>query len=639
MRNIKIAQKLGLSFLFISIFPLVIVAILAYNNAKAAMTEQVIAGLLATSESAAHQIENYFLERKRDVTTLSMDPTLIDAAEKLNQAFLNGGLDTLNYRAMDQQVRPFLTYFRDTTGFHDLFLISPAGDAFFSVNQGEDLGSNYKTGRYKDSELAHVFDRANTLLETEISDFGYYQATNEPAAFVAAPIIKQGEVVGVVALQMSNQEVYRLVQDYTGLRQTGEIVIGSRVREKATFITPVRHDPHAAFRRQIAMGSDTDKPLQKAVQAKRGAGIAIDYRGQEVLAAWRYLPTPRWGIVVKMDTAEAFASIDRLRNLSAAIAGTVLLVVVFAAGFISKSISDPIVKLKQITEAFTRGDLRQRVKSVSSDEVGELAGSFNTMADRIDKNTSELLFANAELKTIQGDLERRVRERTAELESTNQHLEAFTYSVAHDLRSPLRGIDGLSKILIEDYATVLDAKGADYLNRVRKAAKKMDQIITALLSLTKITRTALCYHPVSLSSLASELAEELRKEYSGRAVEVIIAKELYAECDPDLLRVLLANLLDNAFKFSSKVAQARIEFGLRHEADQAIFLSPTTAWGFPWNTVKKSLPLSKGCTSKPIFPEQGLVWQPCNGLCIVMGAKYGQRHKRMAGQRFFGPCL
>jgi len=229
----KIVTKLVVSFLLIALVPMAIVSSLAYFSAKQQLTERVTKGLLAAAESKAYQIEGYFLARKRDVTTLSHTPTVMDAMERFNKVFEMRGsgfarpsvgrggieskasrsphqsewLDSLEYGEVDRQVRPFLTYYQESAGFSDLFLISPKGDAVFSINKGEDLGSNYKAGAYKDSELAKVFDHASTLLETEVSDFGYYPATNESAAFIASPIIKGGAVIGVVALQMSNKEV------------------------------------------------------------------------------------------------------------------------------------------------------------------------------------------------------------------------------------------------------------------------------------------------------------------------------------------------------------------------------------------------------------------------------------------------
>src|SRR5205814_3160826 len=138
------------------------------------------------------------------------------AIEKFQTAFKKG-LDSPEYNALDKQLRPFLNFYVEQWGYYDLFLVSPEGDAIFSVKRGEDLGSNYYRGIYRDTELAKVFDRAKTLMETEISDFTYYPATNEPAAFIAAPIFRDGQVRGIVVLQISNAEIYRVVNDYSGL--------------------------------------------------------------------------------------------------------------------------------------------------------------------------------------------------------------------------------------------------------------------------------------------------------------------------------------------------------------------------------------------------------------------------------------
>jgi PAS domain S-box-containing protein len=272
----------------------------------------------------------------------------------------------------------------------DLFLIATDGGAVFSVNQGEDMGSNYKTGPYRNSSLAKVFDRANTLLETDISDFAYYQATNEPAAFVAAPVLKEGVVLGVVAFQLNNQKVYDLVQDYTGLGQSGETVIASRMGDQVVFLTPTRSDPYAAFRRRLPIGSELALPMQKAVQATKGNGTATDYRGVQVLAVWRYLPSSRWGMVVKMDTDEAFRPIRNLKNRCLAIGVLVLVIVTLAALVVAGTLSRPITSLKLSAKSLASGDLTARAEVSTNDEIGELAAEFNTMAQQIDLSTREL---------------------------------------------------------------------------------------------------------------------------------------------------------------------------------------------------------------------------------------------------------
>ena len=635
----KIVTKLVVSFLLIALVPMAIVSSLAYFSAKQQLTERVTKGLLAAAESKAYQIEGYFLARKRDVTTLSHTPTVMDAMERFNKVFEMRGsgfarpsvgrggieskasrsphqsewLDSLEYGEVDRQVRPFLTYYQESAGFSDLFLISPKGDAVFSINKGEDLGSNYKAGAYKDSELAKVFDHASTLLETEVSDFGYYPATNESAAFIASPIIKGGAVIGVVALQMSNKEVYQLVSEYVGLGQTGETVIGSAIPKKVFFVTPVRHDPHAAFRRAVTYGSAFDMPLQDAAQAKKGDGIAVDYRGKQVLAAWRYLPSPRWGMVVKIDADEAFAPIHDLKNLSLIIGLIAAMLVVLIAPIFSKSFSDPIVKLTRATGLIAAGDLAHRANVISTDEIGELAVSFNTMALRVEERTLKLSDAHEALWQSHERLEEHVAERTADLVATNRELESFSYSVAHDLRSPLRGIDGFSKLLLEKYETQLDIQGADFLRRVRDGVQRMGQIIDNLLSLSKITRVLLQQDNVDLSRLARERVQvqELRETEHAHRVEVIVKDGLFAQGDPGLLSVMLTNLLGNAFKFSSRVPHPVIEFGALREKDRTVFFISDNGAGFNMEHREQLFAPFGRLHSQSDFPGTGI------GLAIV----------------------
>lgn len=168
-------------------------------------------------------------------------------------------------------------------------------------------------------------------------------------------------------------------------------------------------------------------------------------------------------------------------------------------------------------------------------------------------------------------LEERVRVRTAELEATNRELEAFSYSVSHDLRAPLRTIDGFSLALEEDYTDAVDATGRDYIHRVRTGVQRMGQLIDALLQLSRITRGDITREPVDMSTMASSVAVNLREEYPGRDLNISIESGLQVEADPKLLRIALENLLGNAAKFTSKLDRPEIHFGLDKEK-QAYFV-------------------------------------------------------------------
>jgi PAS domain S-box-containing protein len=173
---------------------------------------------------------------------------------------------------------------------------------------------------------------------------------------------------------------------------------------------------------------------------------------------------------------------------------------------------------------------------------------------------------------MNAELERRVHERTAQLESVNRELESFAHSVSHDLRAPLRSMRGFSSIVLEEYKDVLDSVGVDYLTRIKDSAQWMDQLINDLLELSRVTRANFNDQKVDLSALVRTIETELEAQYSERQVNWIIQEGVEVYGDDHLLHIALLNLLDNALKFTSRRTDAQIEFG-------AIFQNgETTYW-------------------------------------------------------------
>ena len=180
---------------------------------------------------------------------------------------------------------------------------------------------------------------------------------------------------------------------------------------------------------------------------------------------------------------------------------------------------------------------------------------------------------DTELQTYHNHLEELVQQRTTELAAMNRELEAFCYSVSHDLRAPLRSIDGFSQMILEDYAERLEPEGRENLQRVRAASQRMAHLIDDLLELSRLTRSELRREPVDLSALVRLIANDLQQSQPDRRVTFDIADALVANGDPQLLRVLLENLLGNAWKFTTKHPDACITFGaLRHKNAEVYYV-------------------------------------------------------------------
>lgn len=185
-----------------------------------------------------------------------------------------------------------------------------------------------------------------------------------------------------------------------------------------------------------------------------------------------------------------------------------------------------------------------------------------------------------EVRRLNTSLEQRVAERTAELVAANRELEAFSYSVSHDLRSPLRNIDGFSQALLEDYGEQLDSAGQDYLRRIRTSIRRMGQLIDALLQLSRVTRSQLERQRVDLSSLVRSVVSELERLAPDRQVTVDIQNGVSVTGDSRLLRIAMENLIHNAWKFTTHQAEPQISFGVTTQDGQSIYFVRDNGAGF-----------------------------------------------------------
>jgi signal transduction histidine kinase len=336
------------------------------------------------------------------------------------------------------------------------------------------------------------------------------------------------------------------------------------------YLTPLRHRANAELSFRLPIYPLRSLPAALAAEGVEGVVEGEDYRHVRVLAAVCDVPGTPWFMVAKGDLEEVYAPYRRRVWMTAII----LLVSVLAAAL-------GVVLL-----------WRQRTQVLWKQQA----------ADR----------------RLNDELEQRVKDRTVQLEASNRELEAFCYSVSHDLRAPLRGIDGWSLALLEDYHDKLDEKGRQQLQRVRADTQRMGRLIDDLLLLSRVTRDPIQQGPVDLSAMAQSVAARLQETEPQRQVELAVQPGLTAQGDARLLEIVFSNLLGNAWKFSGGRPLARVEFGRAAVDGRQAYFVRDNGVGFDMNYAQKLFGAFQRMHKASEFPGTGI------GLATVQ--RVIQRH-------------
>ena len=298
-------------------------------------------------------------------------------------------------------------------------------------------------------------------------------------------------------------------------------------------------------------------------------GIPITAAGGERLWDYQRAGMPRtyawaapialtpWIIAIEMPRAAVLEPTQRFLFRSIVIATTVLLVAVFIGLVTTRRITTPLVQVTEAAEAVAESRPHVRLGIERKDEIGRLAESFNTMAEKVEQSRL--------------DLELRVETRTSELSAANRELEAFSYSVSHDLRAPLRAIAGFVQILDEDHGAKLDPDARRHLERVKVNARRMGELIDDLLAFSQIGRTTISRQTIDLTAMATAVAQEAI-EASGRAIELSVSALPPCYGEPTLINQVFVNLISNAIKFTAKVEKPAITIGCTSNGETVYFV-------------------------------------------------------------------
>ena len=450
LARITITTQLLLWFLIISLIPCAVLTAIISSSANRSLKKSVRQGLLAIADGKATQLENFIRERRADLNMVSRFTHIADSAPLLAEARRKESADSPVYLELTRKFRPYVANFADSFGYTNAFLFDTEGLLLFQLKPNLDLGSNLLAGPLKTSELAEVFDRVRTLLQTEVSDYQMYPGRSEPAAFIACPTFNtEGRVVGFMALELNNEQVFRVLKDYSGLGDTGEAMVAMRKGQEDEFVyvAPRRNSTDVALKQRGKFGDVTGTAMQRAVEGERGYGEAIDYKGRPVVAAWSYLPSYRWGMVVKQDDREAFALIYRQLLVVGGLLGTTFLVVTAGAIWLARTITRPIRDAAFVSERVASGDLSVSCVAKAPGELGSLLQAIRKMIHdlrsligKIQRSSITLLSTATEIAATSRQQEQAVFDYSA---STNEAAAAVNEisATSHELLKTMNEVN------------------------------------------------------------------------------------------------------------------------------------------------------------------------------------------------------
>ncbi len=388
----SIRRKLTIMFLAIALLPLFFVSDLTYTNYKKSLEARRLSQLQDLTVFRADRIETYFSGIKSHI--------------EIAQGFYNikKNLPILIRFASDQNNPEFvaakkmldgqLQQMQSVSDLSDIMLVNPQGRVIYTSNNPRHYSKDMSNGN--DAEQKAFSQGKDRIYFSDV----YFDKTedNRFEMLLTAPATDfNGAFIGVIAFEVDMTPLYKLIQDRTGLGETGEVLVARKIGNQVEYLNPLRHEPNTVMKR-INIGEQIGGPIQEAVQGKTGAGQLIDYRGKNVISAWRYIPSLDWGLVAKIDTAEAFADVTNLKNLSIIIMVIIFVLAGIVAFSIARSISEPIKRLSEGAQIVGSGNLDYKIGTNLKDEIGQLSRTFDKMTQDLKTTTASRDELNIEIE-------------------------------------------------------------------------------------------------------------------------------------------------------------------------------------------------------------------------------------------------
>jgi len=386
MKNMKIASKITVVFLSIGILGVAVLGILSFRESKKAVMDKSYEQLTAVRDIKTNQLEAYFNGRFADIKVYANNTAIQMAVQRFVDAYHQGGLNSEMYQQWSDAHHAKLKQYIDEFEYYDLFFIDTKGEVVYSVTKEGDLGENLVNGRLSKSGLAEAY--RNGLNNFSLTDFSWYEVSNEPASFISGPVKdNNGNLIGVMAYQISLASINKIMQERTGMGETGETyLVGTDKRMRSdSYLDPESHSVKASFMGTVQKNGVDTKASNAALAGNSGAEITEDYLGHTVLSA--YTPVKvgnhQWALLAEVNRAEIMKPVRTLALeigiIAILLAGAIVLISIMFA----RSISKPVIQAMQFAQKLSEGDLTATIKINQQDEIGQLANALTRMGEKL----------------------------------------------------------------------------------------------------------------------------------------------------------------------------------------------------------------------------------------------------------------
>ena len=577
----KLRSRITLLFALLAIVPVIIVGFLAYYTGRQSIENVEINHLVSTNLMKSSELTRWIEGNQLRMEELAQRPLVVQnsaimaTSDPSGPAYDNARLDLEN-----DHLRPRIT---PTGGFIEILVMSP--DSGIVLASSDDT----QEGKYHSNQRFYLEGKTHTYTQGVFYSLPLQQTT----MVVSTPVKdRQGKLVAVLAGRLDLSDLSLIMSAQSGLRLTEKTYL---VNKSNFFVTEPSSGGGYALKKTVRT-----EGVQAGLSGSDGVGFYEDYLNVPVIGAYKWLPQYNMCLITEVDQAEAYSRIDSMAATMITIVSLLALIVVVASFLLARTITQPLARLVAGAAAIGRGNLDQRVGTTAKDEIGELSRAFDRMAMELKETTVSL-----------DELEQRIRERTTQLEAANRELEAFSYSVSHDLRAPLRAIDGYTRILQEEYQQLLDAEGKRICSVISESARKMSGLIDDLLAFSRLGRSAINPGKLDMESLANSVFQDLTTAQSRKRIDFKVDAAPPVMGDMSLLRQVWVNLISNAIKFSSRRRRAVIRVHGENTEGEVVYSVQDNGVGFDMQYADKLFGVFQRLHSVREFEGNGV------GLALV----------------------